>query len=137
MNENIEPVIDIIKGVSKDITQTMTEASREGYKATSSLNEKKLELMNNRDVIVSYQVSPLIILVKFENRSCFKPVRVPVFNQVGDLMINKTILVTLSDNLLNFYDSSKKFKLKKDLLKMITNYHFNFDNSNVIHRIGN
>ena len=43
------------------------------------------------------------------------------------MKINKTIPVTLHDNLLTFRDTNKQFELKGELLKMITNKNYNVD----------
>ena len=43
---------------------------------------------------------------------------------------NKTIPVTLHDNLLTFRDTNKQFELKGELLKMITNKNYNVDFAN-------
>ena len=43
------------------------------------------------------------------------------------MLIHNTIPITLKNNLLTFPDSSKKFELKEDISKMITNKNYNVD----------
>ena len=43
------------------------------------------------------------------------------------MKINKTIPLTLWNNLLTFRDTGQKFELKGDLLKLITNKNYNVD----------
>ena len=66
-----------------------------------------------------------------ENTSQFKPVKDSTSNRVDDLKTNKTIPVTLHDNLLTFHDTNKEFELKGELLKMITNKNYNADLANL------
>ena len=120
MKKVFTPVTKTIKDASEGVTKTMTETSKEGYKAISDLNEKVLQLMNDRGMIASYLVSPLINLFNPENTSQFKLVKDPKTNSVNDVSINK-IPVTLYDSLITLRDSNKKFQLKAELLKMINN----------------
>ena len=62
-----------------------------------------------------------------EITSQFRLVKDSNSNRVNDLKINKTIPITLHDNLLTFRDTGKVFELKGDLLKMITNNNYNVD----------
>ena len=48
-------------------------------------------------------------------------------NRVNDLKINKTIPITLYNNMLSFRDTGKEFELKGNLLKMVTNKNYNVD----------
>ena len=128
MKKVFKPVTKTIKDASEGVTKTMTETSKEGYKAISDLNEKVLESMNDRGMIASYLVSPLINMFNPGNTSQFKLIEDPKTNSVNDVLINK-IPVTLYDSSITLRDSNKKFELKAELLKMINDYKFNVDNS--------
>ena len=69
-------------------------------------------------------MSPLSKISNPENTSQFKIVKVSSSSRVKDLLINNSIPITLHDNLLTFRDTSKKFELKGDLSKMITNKNY-------------
>ena len=76
----------------------------------------------------------LSLLSKITNpeQSCqFKLVKDPDSKKVTDLLLNKTIPVTLFDSLLTFRDTNRMFKLQGDLLKIITikNYNVNLAKS--------
>ena len=55
---------DVIKNTSENITKTLTENSFKNNKAIDNLNEKILELMNNRGMIAPYLASSLVNLFK-------------------------------------------------------------------------
>ena len=46
-----KPMIDAIKNISENITKTLAENSTNNNKAIEHLNEKILELMNDKDMI--------------------------------------------------------------------------------------
>ena len=48
---------------------------------------------------------------------------------MNDFLIQGTIPVTVFSNMITFRDSNKTFRLEGDLLKVITNYKFNVDQS--------
>ena len=122
-----EPVTKSIKDVSENITKTLTENSINNNKAIESINEKVLEIMNDRGIMASYLMSPLSKITNPENTTQFKLVKDSSSNRVNDLKINKTIPITLYGNILTFRDTGKQFELKGDLLEMITNSKFNVD----------
>ena len=62
-----------------------------------------------------------------KNASQFNLVKDSNSNRVNDLKINKTIPITLYNNMFTFRDTGKEFQLKGELLKMITNKNYNFD----------
>ena len=70
-------------------------------------------------------MSPLSKITNPEIASQFKLVKDSNSNRVNDLKINKTIPITLYNNMLTFRDSIKQFELKGDLLKMMTNKNYN------------
>ena len=83
--------------------------------------------MNDRGILASYLLSPLSKITNPEYTIQFKLVKDPTSSRVNDLKMNKTIPVTLHDNLLTFRDTNKHFDLKGELLKKITNKLFNVD----------
>ena len=115
------PLSDTIKDTSRDITKTMTETSIRNNNLLENLNDKFLEIMNDRGIIASCLLSPLSKTTNPEHTSHFKPVRDPDSNRVNDLLKNETKPVALYNNLLTFRDTDKKFEIQGDHLKMITN----------------
>ena len=81
--------------------------------------------MNDRGILASYLLSPLSKITNRENNIQFELVKDSNSNRVVDLLLHNGISVTLYDNLLTFRDTGKKFELKRDLLKMITNTNYN------------
>ena len=96
-------------------------------KAIGNSNSKLLEIMNDRGILAIYLMSPLSKITNPENSSQFKLVKDSTSNRVNDLIKNETIPITLYNNLLTFRGTGKKFELKGDLLKMITNKNYNVD----------
>ena len=127
MKKVFEPVTKSIKDVSEEVTKTMTENSIKNNQALENLNNKLLEIMNDRGILASYLMSPLSKITNPENTTQFKLVKDSNSNRVNDLKINKTIPITLYNNLLTFRDTSKEFELEGDFLKMITNKNYNVD----------
>ena len=66
--------------------------------------------MNDRGFLASYLMSPLSKITNTENTSQFKLVKDHNSNRVNDLKINKTIPITLYDNILTFRDTNKQFE---------------------------
>ena len=127
MKEVFEPVTKSLEKTSQDTTKTMTENSIKNNKALENLNNKLLEILNDRAILASYLMSPLSKIPNPEITTEFSLVKESNSNRVIDLKINKTIPITLHDNLLTFRDTGKEFQLKGDLLKMITNKNYNVD----------
>ena len=127
MKKVFEPVFKSLKDTSQDITKTISETSLKNNQAIENLNNKLLEIMNDRGILATYLMSPLSKITNPENTSQFKLVKDHNSNRVNDLKINKTIPITLYDNILTFRDTNKQFELKGDLLEMITNSKFNVD----------
>ena len=130
MKKVFEPVTKSLENTSQDITKTLTENSNNNNKAIENLNEKILELMNDKGMITTYLASSLVNLFKPENKSQFRLKKDLNSTKMNDFLINKGIPVTLVSNLLIFRDSNKSFKLEGDLLETITNFDFNVDHSN-------
>ena len=125
-----KPMTDAIKNTSESITKTLTENSIKNNKAKENLNEKILELMNDKGLISPYLASSLVNLFKPENTSQFRLKKDLDSTKMIDFLINEGIPVTLFSNMLLFRDSNKSFKLDGDLLESITNFDFNVDHSN-------
>ena len=66
------PMADVIKNTSENITKTLTENSFNNNKAIENLNEKILELMNDKGLIAPTLASSLVNLFKTENKSQFR-----------------------------------------------------------------
>ena len=126
-----EPLTDTIKHTSRDLTNTMKETSLKNNKAISDLNEKVLELMNDKGMIARYSTSSLVNLFTPENTSQFSLVKDPSSIRMNDFLISRSIPVILYSKMLTFRDSEKSFLLNGDLLKTITNVNFNAIHSNL------
>ena len=120
-----EPVTKSLENTSENIRKTLTENSINNNKALENLNEKILEIMNDRGILATYLMSPLSKIFNLENSTQFKLIKDSTSNRVNDLKINNSIPITLHNNLLTFRDTNKQFELKGDLLKMITNTKYN------------
>ena len=68
----IKPMTDVLKSTSENITKTLTENSINNNKAIEKLNEKTLELMDEKGIIAPYLASSLVNLFKPENKSQFR-----------------------------------------------------------------
>ena len=127
MKKVFEPVTKSLENTSENLTKAITESSKENNLALENLNNKLLEIMNDRGILATYLMSPLSKITNPENTSQFKLVKDPSSNRVNDLNINNSIPITLYNNLLTFRDTGKEFELKGDLLKMISNKNYNVD----------
>ena len=125
MKKVFEPVTKSLENTSQDITKTITESSIKNNQAIENLDNKLLEIMNDRGILSSYLMSPLSKITNPENFSQFKLVKDPSSNRVNDLKIHNSIPITLYGNILTFRDTGKKFELTGDLLEMITNNKYN------------
>ena len=75
MKKVVEPVTKSIENNSQDITKTITESSIKSNQAIENLNNKLLEIMNDRGILASYLMSPLSEIINPENASQFKLVK--------------------------------------------------------------
>ena len=121
-----KPMTDAIKSAS----ETITENSINNNKAIENLNEKILELMNDKGLIAPYLTTSLVEVFKKDNKSQFRLRKDPNSTKMNDFLIHGIIPVTIFSNMITFRDSNKTFRLEGDLLKVITNYKFNVDRSN-------
>ena len=124
-----KPMTDAIKNTSETITKTLTENSINYNKAIENLNEKILELMDEKGMIAPYLVSSLSNVFNLENKSQFRLRKDPNSTKINDFLIHRGIPVTLFSNMITFRDSNKSFILEGDLLKLITNHKFNAGHS--------
>ena len=127
MKKVFEPVTKSLENTSQDITKVITETSIKNNQAIENVNNKLLEIMNDRGIIASCLLSPLAKISNPENSTQFNLVTDSSSNRVNDWLIHNSIPITLHENFLTFRDSNKQFELKGDLLKMITNKNYNFD----------
>ena len=124
-----EPLTDTLKKTSENITKTTTENSINNNKAISDLNEKILELMNDKGMIAPYLTTSLVEVFKKDNKSQFRLRKDPNSTKLIDFLVHGNIPVTIFSNMITFRDSNKTFRLEGDLLKVITNSKFNVDHS--------
>ena len=124
-----EPLTDTLKKTSENITKTITENSINNNKAIENLNEKILELMNDKGLIAPYLTTSLVEVFKKDNESQFRLRKDNNSTKMNDFLIHGTIPVTIFSNKITFRDSNKSLRLEGDLLKVITNHKFNADHS--------
>ena len=67
MKKVFEPVSKSIKDVSEEVTETMTENSIKNIQPLENLNNKLLEIMNDRGILATYLMSPLSKITNPEN----------------------------------------------------------------------
>ena len=127
MKKVFEPVTKTLEKTSQDTTKTMTENSIKNIRALENLNNKLLEIMNDRGILATYLMSPLSKITNPENTTQFKLVKDSNSNRVNDLKINKTVPITPYNNMLTFRDTGKEFEITGGFLKMITNKNYNVD----------
>ena len=84
------------------MTKTTTDTSNKTNKALENLNNKLLEIMNDRGILATYLMFPLSKITNPENSSQFKVVKDSNSNRANDLKMNKTIPITLYNNSLTF-----------------------------------
>ena len=127
MKKVFEPVTKSLENTSQDITNTITETSIKNNQALENLNNKFLEIMNDRGILALYLMSPLSKITYPENSKDHKLVKDHKSKRVNDLLIHNAIPVTLYNKILKFRDTSKEIEIKGDLLKVITNKNYNVD----------
>ena len=127
MEKVFEPVTKSLKNTSENLTKAITESSTKNNQAIENLNNKLLEIMNDRGILASYLMSPLSKITNPKNTSQFKLVKDSSSNRVNDLKIHNSIPIILYGNMLTFRDTNKQFELTGDFLEMITNSKYNVD----------
>ena len=131
VKKDFEPDTKSLEKTSQDIPKTIMETSIKNNEAIEVLDDKRLEIMNDRRIIASYSMSLLSEIINPENNSPFKLVKDSNSNIVNDLLIQNTTLVTLYDIMLTFRGTGKVLGLKGDLLKLITNKNYNVDQASL------
>ena len=127
MKEVFEPVTKSLQNTSENLTKAISESSKENNLTLENVNNKLVEIMNDRGILASYLMSLFSKITNPENTSQFRLVKDPSSNRVNDLQIHNSIPITLYGNILTFRDTGKKLELTGDLLEMITNSKFNVD----------
>ena len=125
MKKVIEPVTKSLENTSQDITKTITETSFKNNQALQNLNNKLLEILNDRGILATYLMFLSSKITNPENSSKFKLVEDHNSNRVNDLLKKNTIPKNLYGNILTLRDTGKEFELNGDLLKIITNNNYN------------
>ena len=131
MKKVFEPVTKSLESTSENLTKAITESSTKNNQAIENLNNKLLEIMNDRGILATYLMSPLSKITNPENTSQFKLVKDFSSNRVNDLKIHNSIPITLYGNMLTFRDRNEQIELKEDLLEMITKKNFNVDHASL------
>ena len=109
MTKVVEPLTATLKKISENITRTITENSITNNKAISDLNEKILELMNDKGMIAPYLTTSLVEVFKKDNKSQFRLRKDNNSNKMSDFLIHGTLPVTIFSNMITFRDSNKSF----------------------------
>ena len=81
MKKLFEPLTDTNKDTSDDLTKTIMETSKENKKALEILNEKVLEILEDRGILASFLMSPFSKIINLENNSQSKLVKDPNSNR--------------------------------------------------------
>ena len=127
MKEIFEPVAKSLENTSENLTKAITESSVKNNKALDNLDNKLVEIMNDRGILASYLISPLCKITNPENSSQYILVKDSSSNRVNDLKKHKSIPIILYGNMLTFRDTGKELELTADLLEKITNKNYNVD----------
>ena len=99
MKKDFEPVTKPFENTSGNLTKAVTESSIKNNEAIENLNNKLLEIMNDRGVLGSYLMSPLSKITNPENTSQFKLVKDSISNRGNDLLIHNSTPINLYNNL--------------------------------------
>ena len=132
-HDNMKKVYPLVTKSLNDVSEaakTMTEASIANNKTLAIINDKLLEIMNDRGSLASCFLSPLSRITNVEHTSQLKLVKDLDSKRDRDLIINRTIQITLYNNLLTLRDTDIKLELNREILKMISNQNCNIDLAN-------
>ena len=91
---------EAIKSTSENIIKTLTENSINNNKAIENLNEKILELMDEKGMIAPYLVSSLSNVFNLENKSQSRLRKDPNSTKINNFLIHRAIPVTLFSNMI-------------------------------------
>ena len=131
MKKVFELVTKSLENTSEKLTNAITESSTKNNQAKENVNNKLLEIMNDRGILATCLMSPLSKITNPENKSQFKLVKDHNSNRVNDLLMKNKIPITSYGNMLTFRDTNKQFELTGDLLEMITNKDYNVDHASL------
>ena len=131
MKKVFEPVSKSLENTSEKLTNAITDSSIKNNQAIENINNKLLEIMNDRGILATYLMSPLSKITNPENKSQFRLEKDHNSNRVNDLLMKNKIPITLYGNMLTFRDTNKQFELTGDLLEMITNKDYNVDHASL------
>ena len=106
MEELFERLTDTLKKTSENITKTITETSIKNNKAISDLNEKLLELLDEKRLTAPYLASSLVNLFKPGNKSQFRLRKDLNSTKMNDFLLHGNIPVSLHSNMIIFRDSN-------------------------------
>ena len=90
MKNEFEPVTKSLENTSENLTKAITESSTKNNQAIENLNNKLLEIMNDRGILASYLMSHLSKITNPENSSQFKLVKDSSSKRVNDLKIHNS-----------------------------------------------
>ena len=107
MRKVFEAVTKSLENTSENLTEAISESSKENNLTLENINNKLLEIMNERGILEYYLMSPLSKITNPENASQFKLVKDLSSNRFNDLKINKTIPITFYGNLFLFVIQQK------------------------------
>ena len=131
MKKVFEPVTKSLENTSENLTKALRESSITNNKAIENINNKLLEIMNDRGILATYLMSLLSKITNPENKSQFRLERDHNSTRVNDLLMKNKIPITLYGNMITFRDTNKQFELTGNLLEMITNEDYNVDHASL------
>ena len=131
MKKVFEPISKSLENTSEKLTNAITDPSIKNNQAIENINNKLLEIMNDRGILATYLMSPLSKITNPENKSQLRLEKDHNSNRVNDLLMKNKIPITLYGNMLTFRDTNKQFELTGDLLEMITNKDYNVDHASL------
>ena len=107
MKKVFEPVTKSLENTSENITKAISESSKENNLLLESVNNKLLEIMNDRGILASYLMTPLSKITNPENSSQFRLEKDAYSNRVNNLLMKNKIPITLYGNILIFVIQEK------------------------------
>ena len=95
MKKVFEPVSKSLENTSEKLTNSITESSIKNNQALENINNKLLEIMNDRGILATYLMSPLSKITNPENKSQIRLEKDHNSNRVNDLLMKNKIPITL------------------------------------------
>ena len=102
MEEVFEPLTKTLKDTSENISKAITDTSIKNNKAIENLNEKVLELLNEKGLIAPYLVYSLAEAFRPGNNSQFRLRQDPNPTKINDFKINRGVPVSIFGNMITF-----------------------------------